>query len=63
MPKAFDGFSFDLLAFMRRERGSAAGREGLPAVKAADEESADEKRQRREQEEVAFWGLVAFPVL
>ena len=64
MPHAFDGFSFDLFAFMRR----APKQDDTPL--SADDanirppaDDADEERLRRTDDDMAFWGLTAFPVL
>lgn len=57
-----DGFFFDLLAFIRRRRSSPANASPVQPVQAQAEARDDESLQRQ-QDEVVFWGLHAFPVL
>lgn len=62
MPKAFDGFSFDLFAYFRRHQPVNSA----PHIPQSHEDGApdeQDERLRRQQEDAAFWGLVAFPVL
>lgn len=62
MPQAFDGFSFDLFAYIRRHR-QLFGTQKTPPSQEEGSTTEQDERLRREQDEVAFWGLVAFPVL
>lgn len=55
-----DGFFFDLLAFIRRRRPANAS--PVQPVQ-AQVEARDDDRLQRQQDEVVFWGLHAFPVL
>ncbi|SIQ32214.1 hypothetical protein SAMN05880590_103118 [Rhizobium sp. RU35A] len=64
MPHAFHGFSFDLFAFLRRPHPVTEPRPAAPLVDPSHRaDETDDERTRRINEDVAFWGLVAFPVL
>lgn len=63
MPRAFDGFSFDLFAFLRTRKVHPAETKLQESGEADAQAAANDERFRRQQDDVAFWGLVAFPVL
>lgn len=63
MPQAFDGFSFDLFGFMRRPSTRKAESKREEVAQSGDQNAVSDERFRRQQDQVAFWGLVAFPIL